>query len=270
MSRIIDGELADYYKKVGTVPLLTEDDEAAIGRRVQTARRAGTIDIDARNELVRANLRFAVGIAKRYTGRGLDLADLIQEGTLGLLSAAEAYDPSKARFTTYAKYWIMHYIKRALNNKSRLIRIPEYQRRLASLWQQEALRLTDEDGRPEDGAVIAAVQKAANKRSYKHPKVETLRNLSSILRVSFLPLDKAIEDGKEGWTSELVAEVLTLMDRLPQREATVLRLRYGLTDECKPLTHQKIGECLGFTKEWSRQIEARALKRLRAALTKEC
>src|SRR4051794_5527809 len=135
--------LESYFAEINDTPLLDAGQERELACRVQDG------DAEARDWMVRANLRLVVNIARGYTGRGLDLPDLIAEGNLGLLRAAEGFDPSmNTRFSTYASYWIKQSIKRAVVNTAKTVRIPAYMVELLSKWRRATNKLTDELGRP--------------------------------------------------------------------------------------------------------------------------
>src|SRR5919202_5487496 len=139
----VQSPLETYLGEINATPLLTADEEKALARRIEQG------DSEARDHLVRANLRLVVNIARSYTGKGLGLQDLIEEGNLGLLRAVEGFDAGMGtRFSTYASYWIKQSIKRALVNTAKTIRIPAYMVELLAKWRRATNKLTDELGRP--------------------------------------------------------------------------------------------------------------------------
>src|SRR5438093_3611539 len=132
-----------YLREINKTPLLTAEQEKQLAYRIETG------DLEARDQMARANLRLVVNIARSYAGRGLALHDLIEEGNLGLLRAVEGFDPSmNTRFSTYASYWIKQSIKRALVNTAKTIRIPAYMVELLAKWRRANAKLQDELGRP--------------------------------------------------------------------------------------------------------------------------
>ena len=227
--------------------------------------------------MVRANLRLVVNIARGYTGKGLGLQDLIEEGNLGLLRAVEGFDPSmNTRFSTYASYWIKQSIKRALVNTAKTIRIPAYMVELLAKWRRATAKLQDELGRAPTHEEVA--------RSLDLPK-KKLGIIKKAIRV-YNSAPQA-EQAETGWSldemlmdshsktpdTEMVEaddlhHVLDLLDKMDKREATVLRMRFGLDDE-EPKTLKEIGECLGLTRERVRQIESEALSKLSESMQAE-
>src|SRR5438045_5629015 len=140
---VVQSPLETYLREINETALLTADEEKELARRIAAH------DHEARDQMVRANLRLVVNIARGYTGKGLALQDLIEEGNLGLLRAVEGFDPTmNTRFSTYASYWIKQSIKRALVNTAKTIRIPAYMVELLAKWRRATARLQEELGRP--------------------------------------------------------------------------------------------------------------------------
>jgi RNA polymerase primary sigma factor len=260
--------LETYLREINETPLLTAAQEKELARRIWQG------DSSARDCMVRANLRLVVNIARNYVGKGLDLPDLIEEGNLGLLRAVEGFDPTmNTRFSTYAGYWIKQSIKRALINTGKTIRIPAYMAQLLTEWRRATAILQEELGRPPTQEEVAGhmnlprrklnlIKKAI--RIYNAaPQADPTEEGQSIdttlmdVRVK-TPEDSLIE-------TDDVRQVLDLLDRMGEREATVLRLRFGL-DGGEPRTLKEIGEHLGLTRERVRQIEREALATLRESI----
>jgi RNA polymerase primary sigma factor len=256
--------LETYLREINTTPLLTAEQEKQLARGIEEG------DSEARDQMVRANLRLVVNIARGYAGRGLDLQDLIAEGNLGLLHAVERFDYTlNVRFSTYASYWIKEAIKRALTNTSKTIRIPGYMVQLLSEWRRATTRLQDELGRAPTHEEIADFLGVPRKK---------LSIIEKAIRVyNALP---QTEQAEAGWSmgnilvddrakapdtamaeTEETRQVLQMLDRLDERSATVLRLRFGLGKQ-EPKTLLEIGEMLGLTRERVRQIERQALRKL--------
>ena len=256
--------LETYLREINETALLTAADEQ------QLAALIGLGDVRARDRMVRANLRLVVNIARGYTGKGLSLQDLIEEGNLGLLRAVEGFDPGMGtRFSTYASYWIKQSIKRALINSSKTIRIPAYMVELLSKWRRASARLTEELGRTPTPEEVARVLGLAKKKlpiikkairiynsTPQTDQADTGWSLGEIVMDDRLkPPDEVL---LEHDALKHVMEMLHVMD---QREATVLKMRFGLAG-FDPHTLKEIGEQLGLTRERVRQIETEALGKL--------
>ncbi|QDU62817.1 RNA polymerase sigma factor RpoS [Planctomycetes bacterium Pan216] len=260
----VQSPLETYLREINATPLLTAQEEKDLAYRIAKG------DNAARDQMIRANLRLVVNIAREYTGKGLALQDLIEEGNLGLLRAVEGFDPTmNTRFSTYASYWIKQSIKRALVNTAKTIRIPAYMVELLAKWRRTAARLQDRLGRPATHEEVA--------RALELPPKKLGIIKKAIFVCSAAP---QTDQSEQGWTlgemlmddrtkspdvemieSDNLNHVYHLLDKMDEREAKVLRMRFGLDDQ-EPRTLKEIGETLGLTRERVRQIESEALEKL--------
>ena len=267
----VQSPLETYLREINETSLLTPEDEQELAIRI------GQGDVRARDRMVRANLRLVVNIARGYTGKGLSLQDLIEEGNLGLLRAVEGFDPAMGtRFSTYASYWIKQSIKRALINSAKTIRIPAYMVELLSKWRRASTRLAEELGRTPTPEEVARVLGLPRKKLPIIKKAIRIYNLTP-----------QTDQAENGWSlGEMVMDermrspddnllehdnlkhVMEQLRHMDPREATVLRMRFGL-DDGEPRTLKEIGEALGLTRERVRQIETEALNKLAQSLEGE-
>ena len=256
--------LETYLREINETALLSAADEQELAVRIADG------DVRARDRMVRANLRLVVNIARGYTGKGLSLQDLIEEGNLGLLRAVEGFDPAMGtRFSTYASYWIKQSIKRALINSAKTIRIPAYMVELLSKWRRANSRLTEELGRtptPEEVARVLGLPrkklpiiKKAIRIYNSTPQTDQAEAGWSLGEMIMDERMKSPED--ELVEHDVLKHVLEMIETMDAREATVLRMRFGL-DDCEPHTLKEIGQSLGLTRERVRQIETEALNKL--------
>ena len=261
----MDDPVKMYLKDIGKVPLLSADDEIDLARKMMDG------DEDAKRELSVANLRLVVSIAKRYVGRGMQFLDLIQEGNLGLMKAVEKFDYQKGfKFSTYATWWIRQAITRAIADQARTIRIPVHmvetinkvvrvQRLLLQQYGREPTpeEMAKEMGIPEQ-RVIEILKISQDPVSLETPIGEEEDS----------HLGDFIEDEQALAPTDIVAsnllkeQLIKVLDTLTPREEKVLRLRYGL-DDGKPRTLEEVGKEFNVTRERIRQIEAKALRKLR-------
>ena len=254
-----------YLRDIAKVPLLTPEQEQEIARRVQAG------DADAERQLIEANLRLVVRVARRYLNRGLSLLDLIEEGNLGLLHAVTKFQPGRGtRFSTYAVWWIRQAVARALANQARMIRLPVHIELLLGQYMKKKAALTQDLGRAPTTEEIAGALG------------QPIGEIEHIERMSQRPLSLDAPIGQDGGgkLEDLVKDADALpgaglaaalraredlagvLRDLPDTERGVLELRFGLSGE-EPRTLESIGRQLGITRERVRQIEAAALARLR-------
>jgi RNA polymerase primary sigma factor len=264
----VQSPLETYLREINETALLSAEEEQRLAIAI------GGGDIQARDRMVRANLRLVVNIARGYTGKGLQLQDLIEEGNLGLLRAVEGFDPAiGTRFSTYASYWIKQSIKRALINTAKTIRIPAYMVELLSKWRRASARLAEELGRTPTPEEIARVLGLPRKKLPIIKKAIRIYNLTPQTDQADAgwSLGEMVMDERTRTPEDEMVEhdnlthVMGQLETMDPREATVLRMRFGLNDN-EPRTLKEIGETLGLTRERVRQIETEALGKLADSL----
>jgi RNA polymerase primary sigma factor len=267
-SAAVQTPLETYLREINETALLSAQDEQELATAI------GLGDTRARDRMVRANLRLVVNIARGYTGKGLGLQDLIEEGNLGLLRAVEGFDPAMGtRFSTYASYWIKQSIKRALINSAKTIRIPAYMVELLSKWRRASARLTEELGRTPTPEEVARVLGLARKKLPIIKKAIRIYNSTpqtdqaeSGWSLGEMVMDENLRRPEDVLLDhDNLSHVLAMLATMDAREATVLRMRFGLDDQ-EPRTLKEIGESLGLTRERVRQIETEALAKLAEGL----
>lgn len=260
----LQSPLETYLREINETALLNAQEEKDLARAIAKG------DVRARDRMVRANLRLVVNIARGYTGKGLGLQDLIEEGNLGLLRAVEGFDPDVGtRFSTYASYWIKQSIKRALINSAKTIRIPAYMVELLSKWRRATIRLTDELRRnptPEEVARLLGLPKRKlpiiKKAIQIYNSTPQTDQADSGWSLSEMVMDDRMRNPADALLeNDVLRHVKSMMTDLDEREASVLKMRFGL-ENTEPHTLKEIGERLGLTRERVRQIETEALKRL--------
>lgn len=261
----LDDPVKTYLKEIGRVPLLSAEEEAALARAAQAG------DEDARRRLSEANLRLVVSVAKRYAGRGLPFLDLIQEGNLGLMKAAEKFEPDRGfKFSTYATWWIRQSITRAIADQGRTIRIPVHLVESINRVKKTAGELLRRTGREPTAEEIAAqldmeparvrelIQLAQDPISLETPVGEE----EDAHLEDFIQDDEAGVPADEAGRQLLRRELMNVLKSLTPREERVIALRFGLEDG-RARTLEELGREFNVTRERVRQIEAKALRKLR-------
>ena len=261
----LDDPVRMYLKEIGRVPLLTAEEGVALAQRMEAG------DEEARHRLEEANLRLVVSIAKRYVGRGMLFLDLIQEGNLGLLKAVEKFDYSKGyKFSTYATWWIRQAITRAIADQARTIRIPVHMVETINKYIRISRQLLQELGRD------PTAEEVAKEMGLSTPRVREIMKISQEPVSLETPIgeeedshlgdfieDEAALDPADAASMMLLKEQISeVLKTLAPREAEVLRLRFGLEDG-RSRTLEEVGQRFGVTRERIRQIEAKALRKLR-------
>ncbi len=261
----IDDPVRMYLKEIGKVPLLTSEEEVDLAQRMEKG------ELAAKKKLTEANLRLVVSIAKRYVGRGMLFLDLIQEGNLGLIKAVEKFDYTKGfKFSTYATWWIRQAITRAIADQARTIRIPVHMVETINKLIRVHRQLLQELGRDPQPEEIAAemelpVEKVREiqKIAQEPVSLETPIGEEEDSHVGdFIPDDDALAPAEAAAFTLLKEQLMDVLITLTPREEKVLRLRFGL-DDGRARTLEEVGKEFNVTRERIRQIEAKALRKLR-------
>lgn len=257
--------MKSYMQDIGEIPLITKQEEIELAARIKKG------DMSAREKLIKANLRLVVKIAHDFKGFGLPLLDLISEGNIGLMRAAEKFDPAKgAKFSSYSAWWIKQSMRRALSQKSRTIRVPVASAGKINKIKTAKLQLTEKLGRmPTDGEIAEHLD--LTKRTVQGLKLADFKTFS---------LHDPIQKGEEGSFEDIIPDnnadtpdtiiegsesihrLRGLINNLDERERTILIMRYGL-DGSRPKTLEEVSRIIGRTRERVRQIQMQSLKKLR-------
>ena len=267
-SAIADDSVKIYLQQIGKIKLLSNDQELEVAKKIKEENSE-----EAKKTLVNANLRLVVSIAKKYIGRGLNFLDLIQEGNMGLMRAAEKFDYSKGyKFSTYATWWIQQAITRAIADKSRLIRLPVHMIETLSKIKKISMDLTIENGTAPTKeeiaykigmpvqkltALIESAQGTISMESPANQKDESTKLSDFIIDESTLSPDTKVTQ------DSLFSDIKKMLNHLSEKERNVLIMRYGLDDNGEKKTLEEIGTYYGVSRERIRQIENRAMSKLK-------
>ncbi len=263
-----DDSVRLYLREIGKIPLLNSEDELALARRVVAG------DKKAKDKMAEANMRLVVSIAKRYSGRGLDFLDLIQEGNTGLLRAVEKFDPDKGfKFSTYATWWIRQAITRAIADQARTIRIPVHMVETINKLLRTQRRMTQELNRePTIDELAKELEMEPAKIEYVIKIKQDITSLDagvgrdgededSILG-NFVADEESTTPEESATTQLLREQVQSILSSLSDREQKIIKMRFGL-ENGKSHTLEEVGREFAVTRERIRQIEAKALAKLR-------
>lgn len=268
----IDDHIRAYLKLIGSIPLLTHEQEIELAMRILEN------DAAAKEKLINANLRLVVSIAKRYTGREMELLDLIQEGNMGLIKAVDKFDYEKGyRFSTYATWWIKQAITRGIAEKARGIRLPVHMHEKVGRIKRAIAHLSNVIGKE------PSIEQIAEEVNMKPDEVKVVLKAGQNL----ISLETPIGEEEESTLKDFISDdentspfesaamddlkirmARAIREELTPREQKVINLRYGVEDNM-PLTLEAVGEQMGITRERVRQIESKAIRKLRAHCSKD-
>lgn len=261
----MDDSMKLYLHEIGSIPLLTAEQEVEIAKRIESG------DVQARDQLISANLRLVVSIAKRYLGRGLSVEDLIQNGNIGLMKAVEKFDYTKGyKFSTYATWWIRQAITRSVADQGRLVRIPvhmnekifKYARAKKDFLQNFGFEPSNRDVADQLGWRVEDVERVSSIVTNPTSLDASIGEDEDSSLGDFVPDENAADADTIITNYELTEILRTLMGPLTEREKGVLVYRFGL-DGAAPLTLEEVGEIYGVTRERIRQLEAKAICKIR-------
>ena len=266
--RFTDDSVRIYLQQIGKIPLLSQAEELAVAKEIQENN-----DEEAKDKLVKANLRLVVSIAKKYIGRGLTFLDLIQEGNVGLIKAAEKFDYSKGyKFSTYATWWIQQAITRGIADKSRTIRLPVHMIETLGKIKKATRELKSSLHRtPTKEEIAEKLDMSLSKLRYVIRAAQGTISLETPInqkeenaKIADVLIDEATVSPDSQVTQEnLMSEVKDMLNQLSQKERDILILRYGLDDDGQKKTLEEIGAKYNVSRERVRQIENRAICKLK-------
>ena len=263
-----DDSVRLYLREIGKIPLLTVEEENDLAQRIVKG------DKKAKDKMIEANMRLVVSVAKRYSGRGLDLLDLIQEGNTGLIRAVEKFDPDKGfKFSTYATWWVRQAITRAIADQARTIRIPVHMVETINKVLRTTRRLTTElDREPTNEEIAKALKMEQSKVDYVMRIKQDIASLDATVGKDGDDEESVLGDfvedeerisPEESASNQILKEQLSeIIATLTDREQKIIRLRFGIGGD-RPHTLEEVGAEFDVTRERIRQIEAKALAKLR-------
>jgi RNA polymerase primary sigma factor len=260
-----------YVREVGQTKLITPTEERQLARRIQKG------DAEAREQMIKANLRLVVKIARDYEGFGVPLLDLISEGNIGLMKAVDRFDPDKgAKFSTYGAFWIKQAIRRALDNQAKTIRLPSHVVERLGILQRAATKLNEELGREPSDEELAAETGLSERKVKQYRRASAapasldapIGDDSDSNRIADVVADEKAALPSDELSAHMDLDLMNeLLGSLNEREVKILRHRYGLDGE-QEKTLEEIGVDYGLTRERIRQIENAALNKLRKRMAK--
>lgn len=260
-----------YLKDIKNLPLLTPEEEISLANKIKKGDKA------ARAKMIQSNLRLVINIAKRYSGLGVSMLDLIEEGNLGLMKAVEKFNPRKGyRFSTYAAWWIRQYISRSIANQGKTVRIPVYITEMMARFKKVTEILSNSLKRKPRLSEVAKRMRLPMKRVKLLSKMMTgVSSLNAPIgeegTTEFMNLieDENIVSAVDGLSNFLMSErIKALLDRMSKRERKILSLRFGLKDGV-PHTLRDTAKHFGITRERVRQIEGAAMKKIREMMLQQ-
>lgn len=259
-----DESLSLYFKDVSKLSMITPEEEIKLAKKIQKG------DINAENQLVKANLRFVISVAKQYQNKGLDLVDLIQEGNLGLIKSAKLYDPNKGyKFISYAVWWIRQSIMKAISDQCRTVRVPMNHITNMSKINKISEKFEQENGRVPSKEELENLTEIDSKRidlsytsTYRSISLETpLRDDNANCLLDIIPNENAINTDCNLIKSDLQREVDRIITKLPSRESDIIRMYFGI--EVQKLSNEEIADRFGIGTERVRQLIHSGIDRLK-------
>lgn len=250
-----DESLSLYFKDVSKLSMITPEEEIKLAKKIQKG------DINAENQLVKANLRFVISVAKQYQNKGLDLVDLIQEGNLGLIKSARLYDPNKGyKFISYAVWWIRQSIMKAISDQCRTVRVPMNHITNMSKINKISEKFEQENGRVPSKEELENLTELDSKRidlsytsTYRSISLETpLRDDDASCLLDIIPNENIVNTDCNLIKSDLQREVDRIITKLPSRESDIIRMYFGI--EVQKLSNEEIADRFGIGTERVRQL----------------